>query len=107
MLSSVLGPVGNISVGQHPSIFIGVFNERPPVRELVPEWDLLLILVCLKESPFEPLKDAQLKFLTGKTCLCWTLQLLEGVVIYSINNRAEEWLMCRVRELFSYELAHH
>ena len=71
MLSSVLAPVGNIPVGQHPRIirFLkGIFNERPPLKRLVPEWDLLVILGCLKEKPFEPLKDASLKFLTWKTC---------------------------------------
>ena len=71
MLSSVLAPVGNIPVGQHPHIIRllkGIFNERPPLKRLVPEWDLLVILGCLKEKPFEPLKDASLKFLTWKTC---------------------------------------
>ena len=71
MLSSVIPPVGNIPVGQHPYIIRllkGIFNERPPLRRLIPEWDLLLILGCLKKAPFEPLKDAPLKFLTWKTC---------------------------------------
>ena len=71
MLSSVLAPNGNIPVGQHPHIIRllkGIFNERPPLKRLVPEWDLLVILGCLKEKPFETLKDASLKFLTWKTC---------------------------------------
>jgi len=70
MLSSVLAPVENIPIGQHPFIIRllrGVFNERPPVKLLIPEWDLL-VLGCLKKAPFEPLQDAPLKFLTWKTC---------------------------------------
>jgi len=95
MLSSVLAPVENIPVGQHPYIIRllrGIFNERPPVRKLIPEWDLLVVLGCLKEAPFEPLKDAPLKYLTWKTCFLLaittfrrcgdlqSLQLGEGLV---------------------------
>ena len=95
MLSSVLGTVEKIPVGQHPYIIRllrGIFNERPPVRRLIPEWDLLVILGCLKEAPFEPLKDAPLKYLTWKTCFLLaittfrrcgdlqSLQLGEGLV---------------------------
>ena len=71
MLSSVLAPVDNCAVGQHPLIIRllkAVFNERPPVKKLIPEWNLLLVLECLKEDPFEPLQRASLKFLTWKTC---------------------------------------
>lgn len=70
MLSSVLPPVGRYPIGQNPFIIRllkGVFNKRPPIRSLTPEWDLCIVLGCLKEDPFEPLKDAPLKFLTWKT----------------------------------------
>ena len=101
MLSSVLAPVGNIPVGQHCHIIRllkGIFNERPPLKRLVLEWDLLVILDCLKEKPFEPLKDASLKFLTWKTCFlvaittfrrCSDLQALqlgEGLVNVYTNR---------------------
>lgn len=71
MLSSVLAPVDDIPVGKHPFIIRllrAVFNERPPVKKLVPEWNLLLVLDCLKEAPFEPLKRASLRNLTWKVC---------------------------------------
>ncbi|XP_060581308.1 uncharacterized protein LOC132737942 [Ruditapes philippinarum] len=71
MLSSILGPVDNTPIGQHPFIIRllrAVFNERPPLKKLVPEWDLLFILDSLKKAPFEPLKDASLRYLTWKVC---------------------------------------
>ena len=46
----------------------GSFNERPPVKCLLPNWDLSIVLGCLKETPLEPLKDASLTHLTWKTC---------------------------------------
>lgn len=70
MLSTVLAPIDKVPVGQHPYIIRllkGVFNKRPPVRKLLPEWDLLLVLGELKKAPFEPMKDARLKFITWKT----------------------------------------
>ena len=71
MLSSILPPIDNCPIGQHSYIIRllkGVFNERPPVKSLIPNWDLSLVLACLKEPPFEPLKDASFKHLTWKTC---------------------------------------
>lgn len=71
MMSSVLPPVDRFPVGQHPYVIRllrGVYNERPPEKRLVPEWDLLLVLGMLKETPFEPLKRASIKHLTWKTC---------------------------------------
>ena len=71
MLSAVMAPVGNVPVGQHPYIIRllrGVFNERPPMRRLVPEWDLLSVLGCLKKPPFEPMREASLKYVTWKAC---------------------------------------
>ena len=71
MFSAVLSKVDNVPVGQHPYVIRllrGVFNERPPVKKLVPEWDLLFVLGSLKEAPYEPLRKASLKYLTWKTC---------------------------------------
>lgn len=71
MMSSVLPPVDKFPVGQHPYVIRllrGVFNERPPAKKLVPEWNLLLVLGTLKEAPFEPLRQASLKHLSWKTC---------------------------------------
>ena len=70
MLSSVLPAIDKTPVGQHPYIIRllkGVFNSRPPIRKLVPEWDLPIVLNMLKNPPFEPLKLISLKYLTWKT----------------------------------------
>ena len=45
----------------------GVFNFRPPSVKLLPEWDLKVVLDALQKPPFEPLKQADLKFVTYKT----------------------------------------
>ena len=69
MLSSVLHPVNNFPVGQHPYIvrlIKGIFNSRPPTVKLLPEWDLPLVLKFLKKPPFEPLYLSLLKYLTWK-----------------------------------------
>jgi hypothetical protein len=71
MLSSILPKVDDYAIGQHPCMIRmlrAVFNERPPIKKLVPEWDVCIVLGSLKMSPFEPLKDAALKYLTWKTC---------------------------------------
>ena len=70
MLSSVMSPIGKIPVGQHPYItrlLKGIFNSRPPKVILLPEWDLPLVLKKLKLPPFEPMKNADMKFVTWKT----------------------------------------
>ena len=45
----------------------GVFNSRPPVNKIVPEWNLLIVFQVLKECPFEPMNKAPLKFVMWKT----------------------------------------
>ena len=59
MLSSVLQPINSIPVGQHPYIIgllKGIFNSRPPVVNLQPEWQLPLVLKLIQRPPFEPLE---------------------------------------------------
>ena len=100
MLSSVLLPIDNTPVGQHPYIIRllkGVFNSRPPVTKLLPEWDLFKVLDLLQKSPFEPLKHADLKYVTFKTVFliaittfrrCSDLQALRiGEDAVKIQNR--------------------
>ena len=100
MLSSVLLPIDNTLVGQHPYIIRllkGVFNTRPPVTKLLPEWDLTKVLDLLQKSPFEPLKHADLKYVTFKTVFliaittfrrCSDLQALRiGEDAVKIQNR--------------------
>ncbi|CAC5399049.1 unnamed protein product [Mytilus coruscus] len=69
MLSSLLPPIDNVPIGQHPymiRLLRGVFNSRPPKVNLVPEWDLQKVLDMLQKSPFEPLLKADVKCLTYK-----------------------------------------
>ena len=44
----------------------GRFVSRPPVRRLVPAWDLFSVLATLTGPPFEPLAKATLLHLTIK-----------------------------------------
>ena len=56
MLSVLLPPMKGIQIGQHPDVvrlMKGVFNTRPPIKRLVPEWDLRKVLEMLTKSPFE------------------------------------------------------
>lgn len=69
LLSSVLTPIDNVPVGQHPHIIRllkGVFNTRSPRVSVVSDLDLLKVLDVLQKAPFEPLKLASLKHLTYK-----------------------------------------
>ena len=45
----------------------GLFNTNPTIRQLAPNWNLPLVLLMLTKTPFEPLEDSELKFLTMKT----------------------------------------
>lgn len=76
MLSTVLPPIEKIPVGQHPYIIRllkGVFNSRPPKIKLLPEWDLLKVLDMLQKSPFEPMKNSVLKYVTWKTIFLFAI----------------------------------
>ena len=45
----------------------GIFNSNPITQQLLPSWDLPLVLETLSKPPFEPLRSVELKFLTWKT----------------------------------------
>jgi hypothetical protein len=45
----------------------GAFRIRPPIKPIVPSWDLHVVLQALAGAPFEPLNSASLKYLTFKT----------------------------------------
>ena len=80
MLSSVLPPVNNVPMGQHPYIvrlLKGISISRPPTIKLLPEWELPLVLELLKKPPFEPLSLAPLKYLT------WKSLFLVAIITYS------------------------
>jgi len=59
-----------ISVSKHKllsDLIRSFFLARPPTRNLVPSWNLPLVLLKLCLPPFEPLDSADIKFLTWKT----------------------------------------
>ena len=45
----------------------GVFSQRPPVKDIVPKWDLSVVLTALADKPFEPPNEASLQAWTWKT----------------------------------------
>lgn len=49
------------------SFLRGALRLRPPAAPRVPAWDLSLVLDVLSSSPFEPLAQADLKWLSMKT----------------------------------------
>ncbi|CAC5382111.1 unnamed protein product [Mytilus coruscus] len=51
----------------------GMYNINPPLRQLAPNWDLPLVLLVLTKTPFEPLEEAELKYLTLKTVFLMAL----------------------------------
>lgn len=56
--------------GEHPKLvklLKGVFNCRTPKKLPPPEWSLDKVLRSLRRLPYEPLKEASLKWLTLKT----------------------------------------
>lgn len=62
--------VDNGTVGSHSlvSLFLkGAWRLRPPKSPRVPAWDLTLVLQALCRFPFEPLAQAELKWVAYKT----------------------------------------
>ncbi len=47
----------------------GACRIHPVSRQMVPLWDLSIVLEALSQHPFEPLEGIGLKFLTFKTVL--------------------------------------
>ena len=45
----------------------GIYHSNPRRNRLLPSWDLPLVLEALSKPPFEPLRSAELKYLTWKT----------------------------------------
>ena len=92
MLSSILPPVQNTQIGQHPNIIRllkGVFYSRTPVVKLVPEWNLPKVLDLLKKRPFEPLKLVPFKYITWKTVFLvaiWTYRRSSDLQALTIGN---------------------
>ena len=64
--------IGGKPPGCHPLVsrfMQGVRRLHVPVRSLAPSWDLVTVLNALTKTPFEPLRDAELRVLSFKTAL--------------------------------------
>ena len=62
--------IDNATVGRHSlvSLFLkGAQRLHPPRATRAPVWDLPLVLDALRRPPFEPLAQAELKWVTCKT----------------------------------------
>ncbi len=72
-LSAYRGPVEGMSLGMHHLIRMflrmleGVSRLRPSRKVMVQQWDLNLVLSSLSCTPFEPLTDAAIKWLSLKS----------------------------------------
>ncbi|KAL0173812.1 hypothetical protein M9458_029780, partial [Cirrhinus mrigala] len=75
-------PLGGLSVGKNPLVtrFLrGALRLRPPVRPLVPSWDLSVVLEALCLPPFEPIEEISDRHLSIKTVLLLALSSLKRV----------------------------
>jgi hypothetical protein len=75
-LSSCLPLYDGIAIGNQPLITRWIRGHKavnPPRKLLIPPWDLAIVLAALREFPYEPLEDADLKWLTMKTAFLVTL----------------------------------
>ena len=62
--------VNNQTVGSHylVSQFLkGAQRRRPPWVTVVPSWDFTLVLRSVCRPPFEPIREAELRWLSAKT----------------------------------------
>ena len=58
----------NISKDENLTRLLDSFHrDRPKARRGIPSWNLSLVLHQLTKAPFEPIKEASLKYLTFKT----------------------------------------
>ena len=70
-----LGSLGeSVSNSRDLNRLIASFNrDKPRVDRGIPPWDLSLVLLALTKGPFEPLRLADLKFVTFKTAFLLAL----------------------------------
>ena len=98
MLSAILPTVGDKPIGQLPHIIRilkGVFNERPPVVRLVPEWDLHLVLRAIQKYPFETLPKTSLKYVTFKTAFPLAITTFCRTGVFQALRLGEDFFMVR------------
>lgn len=89
---------GDKTAGQHPLIcqfMKGARRLRPTLRNLVAPWDLTTVLSALSQSPFEPLSQVELKFLSFKTALLLALasaKRVSDIHALSVNASCMQFL---------------
>lgn len=68
--------IGGATPGNHPLVsrfMAGVRRLRAPHKQLVPSWDLLVVLRALTGPPFEPLSEVDMKLVSLKTAFLLAL----------------------------------
>ena len=69
-IGTLRGKIDGYSVVSHPEISMwlkGAKRMRPPVKDVMPRWDLGMVISALMESPYEPAQRATLEAWTKKT----------------------------------------
>ena len=75
-ISRTIAIMGGPDFGQDEFLSLLIRNfhlERPRIKLLVPQWNLSLVLHCLKKEPFEPASQVALKYLSYKCCFLLAL----------------------------------
>ena len=75
-ISRTIALSGGSDFGNNEFISLLIRNfslEKPRQRNLVPQWDLSLVLSALNSSPFEPADQVNLKFVSYKCCFLLAL----------------------------------
>ena len=91
MLSNVLSRVDGKIASQCLGLFKEVFNNRPPKKQFVLEWNLELIL---EGTPFEPRRKAPLNPVTHKFVLL--LALVSSRRVSDLSHVASG-VFCRIQ----------
>ncbi|KAK0150205.1 hypothetical protein N1851_008880 [Merluccius polli] len=96
-ISAFQQPVDGRAVGKHPLVsqFIkGAHRLRPSRTLRAPSWDLPTVLQALTGAPYEPLEQADLKFVTQKTAfllaVCSAKRVGELQAL-SVSNQCLRW----------------
>jgi len=95
-LSSCLGTREGFTIGSHPLIaswLRGYKALHPPVRIVVPPWNLGFVLSALCEAPYEPLKTASTADLTRKVAFLLAITSARRISELHALSRSEPWFI--------------
>lgn len=70
----------------------GTQRLRPPRKDLVPRWQLSVVLDTLTRPPFKPLHSGEVKFLSLETALLLTITSTK-LVERSLVSLATSWAL--------------